>query len=145
MTRPAQNFANHARWFPLYHFFVVPATIVNIIGAAVHAVRHPSPWNWWNVLMAVAICGLAFAARIMALTVQDRVIRLEMRMRFAALLPPDQAAKAAQLPVRRLVELRFAGDDELPGLVARCLAGDLGGRNDIKRAIRNWQADWVRA
>ncbi|MEA3245945.1 MAG: DUF6526 family protein [Gemmatimonadota bacterium] len=145
MTRPAQTFANHARWFPLYHFFVLPATIANIIGAAFHAVRHPSAWNWWNVVMAVAICGLALAARVMALTVQDRLIRLEMRMRFAALLPPDQAAEAGQLPVRRLVELRFAGDAELPGLVARCLAGELGGRNEIKRAIRDWQADWVRA
>lgn len=145
MTRPTQTFAHHTRWFPLYHFFVLPAIIVNIGAAAVHAARHPSPWNAWIVVMAVTLGGLAVAVRVMTLTVQDRVIRLEMRLRFAALLPPDQAAQAADLPVRQLVSLRFAGDDELPGLVSRCLAGELCGRNDVKRAIRDWQADWLRA
>lgn len=145
MTPRPQDYQSHRRLFPLFHFVVLPATIVNVVWATVHAVKNPGRWNWWTAVMAVIIALLALAARAMALTVQNRVIRLEMRLRFASLLPSDLAARAAALPVRQIIALRFAGDAELPRLVERCLSGELSAARDIKLAIRDWQPDWLRA
>jgi len=145
MTQRPQDFASHARWFPLYHFVVLPATIVNIVWATRRALATPSAWNWWTAAMAVVISLLAVAARMMALSVQNRVIRLEMSLRLAAVLPPELAKRASALRVRHLIALRFAGDAELPALVERCLSGELSRQRDIKAAITDWQPDWLRA
>ncbi|MGE3520945.1 MAG: DUF6526 family protein, partial [Vicinamibacterales bacterium] len=86
-----------------------------------------------------------FSVRAQILTVQDRVIRVEMRLRLRALLTPDAAARAAALPVKQLVALRFAGDAELPSLVEEVLAGRLVSQKDIKTRVQDWQADFLRA
>ncbi|HVZ49824.1 MAG TPA: DUF6526 family protein [Gemmatimonadaceae bacterium] len=144
MPRP-QDYATHRRYFPLYHFVVLPALVVNFVWSVRHAMGSPDAWNIWTAVMAFVLVLFALAARVMALAVQNRVIRLEMRLRFGALLPPALAARAAGLSTRQVVALRFAGDAELPPLVERCLAGEFAAPKDIKLAIRDWQPDWLRA
>lgn len=144
-TQAAQNFASHRRWYPLHHFFVQPVLLANIVIVARHAWREPTRWNLWMVVLALALFGLSWAARSMALRVQDRVIRLEMRVRFAALLTGDALAATARLTRSQLVGLRFAGDAELPRLVERCLSGELQSADAVKKEVRDWQPDWLRA
>ncbi len=140
-----QNFENHRRWFPLYHFFVAPALTLFAIHSIAHALHQPSVPHWMEVVYAVAVLGGMAAARIMALRVQNRVVRLEMRLRMRDLLAPDLYARAATLRTKQLIALRFAGDAELPALVERTLAGEFASPNDIKRAITDWQPDYMRA
>lgn len=141
----AQNFENHARFFPLFHFVVMPLLIFNLIWSIVRALRHSTADTVVSVILAFALVLLALAARMMALTVQDRLIRLEMRMRFARLLPPDLQARANSLTVSQFVSLRFASDEELADLTRKVLADNLTDRKAIKRLVKNWQADLLRA
>lgn len=144
-----QNYSNHTRWYPLFHFVVAPLLILNFLG---HIVRlflaEPGSGRkmiaFWIVFSLVIIL-LALAARSMALRVQDRVIRLEERLRYKELLPADVAAKASDLPVSEIIALRFASDTELPGLVEKVLNGELKGNKPIKQAVQNWRPDHLRA
>jgi hypothetical protein len=145
MTEAVQSYKKHARWLPLFHFFVIPALLVNVVLAAWGLMQTPSGWTLWNLVFAVALLGLGFLSRIQALTVQDRVIRLEMRLRLRQLLPPDLQPQINSLTHRQLVALRFASDDELPELVREVLTGRLASSKDIKMRVKNWQADWLRA
>ncbi len=77
--------------------------------------------------------------------VQDRVIRLEMRLRLAGLLPADLQARIQELTVDQLVSLRFASDAELPGLTRKVLDDKITDRKSIKKLVKDWQADWMRA
>jgi hypothetical protein len=97
------------------------------------------------VVFAIGILLAVLAMRTMALTVQDRLIRLEMRLRLRALLPAGQHGDIERLSVRQMVALRFAADAELASLVQRVLSGELAGDKAIKGAIKDWQADWQRA
>lgn len=147
MAPPApQNLANHTRFDPLWHFAGALIVSAGVVAAAVHAIRHTeSPWNWWLVVYTLGIALCVARARTQTLTVQDRVIRLEMRGRLRELLPPALAARIGELTVSQMVGLRFAGDAELPALVERCLGGQLANARAIKAEIKNWQADWLRA
>ena len=111
-----QNFGNHARLVPLFHFFVVPVLAINLIWSLVQLRNGIAFASILSVLVAAALMALAFVARISALTVQDRVIRLEMRLRLARLLPADLHPRIADFTVSQLISLRFADDDELPRL-----------------------------
>ena len=101
--------------------------------------------NVIRFLVSVALLVAAFAARTQTLTVQNRVIRLEQRLRFRELLPADIAARASALPVGQMVALRFASDAELPGLVNQVLASQLSDPKSIKQKVSDWQADFLRA
>lgn len=140
-----QNFRTHRRWNPLVHFVLSPLFLLNIGIAVYFAYRAPSFATLWAVAMAVGLWLLNFTARAQATRVQDRVIRLEMRLRLASMLAPELAARAHALSTRQFVALRFASDAELPRLVERCLAGELDDGNAIKREIRDWQPDLLRA
>lgn len=140
----SQSFANHSRWFPLYHFFASPVTGLYAVHAVVQAVKAPSQASILHAVWAAAISAAVLTSRIMAITVQNRLIRLEMRLRLKELLSGDALAKSRALTVRQLIALRFASDAELPGLVERTLAGEFAKPRDIKRAITAWQADWLR-
>lgn len=145
MAPTAQRFANHRRWFPLYHYVALPILAINVVVAVAHLVRRPTPWNGWLVVVAIGlVCGLV-ASRASTLTVQDRVIALEMRLRLAATLPPELRARIPELRLRQLIALRFAGDDELVPLVERSLQGELATADAVKRAVRDWRADFLRA
>jgi len=144
-TPPAQHYATHRRWNPLVHFVLTPLLAANLVVAVAALVRAPSASTAWAVVMAVALVLLSLAARQQALAVQNRVIRLEMWLRLARVLPPDLAARVHELRIGQLVGLRFASDAELPGLVRQCLAGELPGAESVKRAVRDWQPDLLRA
>jgi hypothetical protein len=141
----AQSFESHRRWFPLFHFFASPVLALFAVHAVVHAIQRPSVGHSMEVAYAFAVWGGIVAARIMALRVQNRVIRLEMRLRLKELLPAAMQPRIGDLTVRQLVALRFAGDAELPSLVQRTLAGEFATPREIKRAIVDWQPDYLRA
>jgi hypothetical protein len=145
-TKP-QSFANHVRWDPPFHFFVLPVMLITIIGAGFHFLRHLNfqrPWdtahNAWLLIVVIAITLAIVKSRLYALKAQDRVIRLEERLRLGALLQEPLRSRIGELADTQLLGLRFAPDTELPGLVKRCLDEKLS-RTDIKKAIVNWRAD----
>ncbi len=140
-----QSYENHTRWLPIYHFVALPIATLYFIYALVAAVRVPNTDNAITALVALAIaCGI-LAARLMAITVQNRVIRLEMRLRLKELLPAPLFARVGEITPRQFVALRFAGDAEMPQLIERVLKGEFAKPRDIKRTIRDWQGDYLRA
>ena len=145
MAEPEQSYKNHIRFFPPFHFFVLPVFFINVIVSGWLLYRTPSRFGIWQLVMAVALFMAALTARVMALAVQDRVIRLEMRLRMRELLPPDLQARIASITREQCVALRFASDAELPVLVRKVLAGELKSQADIKREITHWQPDYLRA
>lgn len=138
-TKP-QTYANHARFDPLFHFFLAPIALLLVIASIVHLVRHPHLLGLVHVVLAFALLILLFKVRTYSLRVQDRVIRLEERLRLAALLPEPLRSRINELDVRQLVALRFASDDEIPALVERTLNEKLAPKQ-IKQAIQNWRPD----
>lgn len=140
-----QNFENHAKFYPLFHFFVAPILLINVVWSIVRVARNFSLASVGSLLVALALFGLAFCARIMALTVQDRLIQLEMRLRMQQVLPTDLRARIPEFTIDQLVSLRFASDAELPALSRKVLDEKVVQRKAIKRMIQNWQPDLLRA
>jgi len=140
-----QNFENHAKFFPLFHFVVAPILLLNVVWSIVRLIRHASFDNTVSLLVAIALFLLALTARLMALTVQDRVIRLETRLRMQQLLPVDLRARIPEFTLDQLVSLRFASDAELPSLAQKVLDDKLTDRAAIKKLVRDWQPDLLRA
>jgi len=138
-----QSYANHMRLDPAFHYFVAPVLLITLIATIVHAIRHPHPASVWGVVLVLALIVLAIRARTFALKVQDRVIRLEERMRLATLLPEPLRARIGELSERQLIALRFASDAETPALVERTLNEKLTSKQ-IKQAIQNWRPDHFR-
>jgi hypothetical protein len=145
MAEREQNYQNHVRWLPPLHFFVLPVLLLYVLNAGRHLWLDPTRSTAFALVVAVALLMFAVLARIQAITVQDRVIRLEMRLRLKQVLPADLQARAVGLTPQQLVALRFSGDDELPALVGDVLDGKLASQKAIKQAIKHWQADWLRA
>ena len=144
MADRVQSYKSHTRWLPAYHFFVIPVLALNVINELRRAYVYPSAGRAVAVVVALALLTLGFLARTMPLAAQDRLIRLEMRMRLQQLLPPDLRARINELTPGQLVALRFAGDAELPELVREVLDGRLKTGKEIKMRIKDWQADWMR-
>ena len=145
MPHPSQSYANHRRYFPLFHYVALPVVVVNILVVLAELLRYPSLRQTWVFIFAVGVAAGFLACRASILTVQDRLIGLEMRLRLAAVLPPELRVRIPELRIRHLVALRFAGDAELPALVQRCLDGELRTADQVKREIRDWRPDFVRA
>ena len=145
MSQSPQTFKNHAKIVPLYHYFVLPVAFVNAVFLLYRAETRPSADTIIAALMAVALALMFLLARVFALTVQDRVIRLEMRLRLRELLPPDLQPRIPEFTRSQLVALRFAGDRELPALARRVLDEGLQDRKAIKMLVQDWEADHLRA
>jgi hypothetical protein len=145
VTEPVQSYASHRRFAPLHHFVAFPLILLYLGFAVVELVRRPGISEAFHLAFALGVMALFFSTRVMTLTVQNRVIRLEMQLRLARVLPDELRGRIGELSVGQLVALRFASDAELPDLVARTLAGSFGSRDAIKREIRDWQPDRVRA
>lgn len=145
MASAQQNFKNHTRIRPAFHYFVVPVLFINLLSTMWQLVRLPSISTAWSVVLAAGLLMLAFMSRVQAVTVQDRVIRLEMRLRLRQILPPDLQARIYELTPRQLVAMRFASDAELPELTREVLSGNLPTTKAIKMRVENWQADLLRA
>lgn len=144
MAETPQSYVNHVRWHPPFHFFLMPLFLLNFIFAAVQLYRFSDLDHAWSLILAVGLLGLTALARTNALRVQDRLIRLEERLRYRQILPPALAQTAGALPTRQIVALRFASDEELPGLVQQVVDGRLSKGGEIKRAVRHWRADTLR-
>lgn len=139
-----QTYQNHVRWYPLVHFVVFPLLLINLIWQIVRLYQEPSWDRTEGVVLAVALAILAFTARIQALKAQDRVIRLEERLRYENVLSPETCGRCSDLGTGQVIALRFARDEELQGLVDRVLAGELKTTKEIKLAIKNWRGDYLR-
>ena len=144
MPQAVQTLKNHTRLVPPFHFFVLPVLLINLVNTLRHLYLGPSISAGWTVVVAAALLMLALLARNMAVTVQDRVIRLEMRHRLKEALPVDLRNRINELTPRQLVALRFASDEEMPALVREILAGNLVTQKAIKERVKNWQGDYLR-
>ena len=141
-----QNFANHAKTVPAFHFFVLPVLILNI-GWSIYRWK-TLLWSidggLW-VLTSVALLVGFLCARMFALSVQDRVIRLEERLRCERLLPQHLHARIVEFEPGQLISLRFASDAEFPTLAQKVLDEKMKDRKAIKQQIKNWRSDYLRA
>jgi len=142
MAQP-QNLKNHARYVPLYHFVLVLLLVALLAHASRDLVRSISQEHLFNFGVGLALLLTAWFARSFALTAQDRVIRLEMKLRLQA-IAPAQAARFAEFTPGQLTALRFAGDGELAALAQRVLDGQLRTSAQIKEQVQDWQADHLR-
>jgi Family of unknown function (DUF6526) len=138
-----QTFANHSRLDPLFHFFALPVFALTAVAATIHFIWRPSWHSAGFFVVSVAAVTVVLKLRIYSLRVQDRVIRLEERLRLAALLPEPLRSRIPELTEEQLIALRFASDAEVAKLTERTLAEKLS-RADIKKAIVVWRPDYWR-
>jgi len=144
MADKPQNYANHKRINPIFHFLVSPVMIANVGIRLVDLFKNPSFDSAWAAIVAAALAALAFSARSMALILQNRLISLEEKTRLARILPDDLRARVPELRLGQLIALRFASDAEAPALMRRSLAGEFSKNDDLKRAITDWRPDTLR-
>jgi hypothetical protein len=145
-----QTFANHTRFDPLFHFFVVPIFVLGVVLALIHFFAHISEGDMHDhihafllILLALALLTAVLKIRLYANKLQDRIIRLEERLRLTQLLSEPLRSRIPELTEDQLCGLRFASDAEVPKLVERALIEKLS-RKDIKKAIQNWRPDYWR-
>lgn len=143
MPQPEQNLKNHARFDPMFHGFLFVGALI-LLGATTYAlVRQP---DWWGVVRLLGVLWaivLMFKVRLYALKVQDRVIRLEERLRLSQLLPETTRTRIGELSEGQLIALRFASDAEVPSLVQQTLDGKWD-QKQVKSAIKAWRPDYLR-
>jgi hypothetical protein len=139
MSQP-QSFNSHARFDPPYHFFLTFVTIANIVIAVIYCVHHFNFYSVWLAVLSLAALVLLFLIRSYPLRVQDRVIRLEERLRLQALAPTEWRTQIYRLTEDQLIALRFADDDEVVELAKQALEHKLD-RKQIKERIKSWRAD----
>lgn len=142
MAEPEQSYKSHRRYYPWHHYVVQPILIINLGIEIARALRDPAAYGW-PVILAFGLVVFSFTSRGMALKAQDRVIRLEERLRLARLMPGEQAVIDSLRP-GQLVALRFASDEEVADLARRCGSGDLIKGEQIKKEIRTWRPDYLR-
>ena len=143
MAHQPQSLKNHVKFDPLWHFFLAPVAILMVIATIVQLIRSPGWESGAHVIVALWAFGATVRIRTYALKVQDRVIRLEERVRLKELFPPSMQSSIEQFTEAQLIGLRFASDAEVPELAQKALAGNWD-RKQIKEAIRNWRADYWR-
>ena len=144
MANQGQNFANHARIVPPFHYVALPILLVNFLWAVRGLFGGITFAASLHVLVAVALIIVALFARLFALGAQDRVIRLEMRLRMLELLPEDRQGRINDFTPTQMVGLRFAGDAELPELARKVLDENITKMTPIKKMITDWQGDYFR-
>jgi hypothetical protein len=140
-----QTYANHARYVPLYHFVLAFILLANLGWWFRKAIRYPSYDYDVMVVLALGLLMLYWYARAFPKTVQDRVIRLEEQLRMERLLPADLKGRIGEFTPDQLIGLRFASDGELPDLARKVLSEGITKRGDIKRLVKDWRPDYLRA
>lgn len=138
-----QSLKNHARIDPQFHFVLFAILLVNLVMAICYLVKHVSIFSEWLLILSIAVFIPVFKLRMYALKVQDRVIRLEERLRLQALAPPEWRKQIDLLTEDQLIGLRFASDEELVELAKLALEKNLN-RKQIKERINNWRPDYWR-
>jgi len=136
-----QSYANHRRFVPVYHFVLSLIFLLNLVAAAWQLFKHPGFSTAIALLVAFGLIGVYYYSRTFPLHVQDRLIRLEERMRLEEILPDDLKGRLGELKERQLIALRFASDEDVPDLVRQILDGKLKGLEEIKKAIKTWRPD----
>lgn len=144
MANQGQSFANHARFVPPFHYVAMPILLINFIWRVGGLFDGITTEASLNVLVAVALIIVALFARIFALGAQDRVIRLEMRLRMRDLLPENLQGRINDFTPTQMVGLRFASDAELPELARKVLDEDIAKATPIKKMVTDWQGDYFR-
>ncbi len=141
-----QSFANHTKFVPSFHFFALPIIVINFEWSLYRLRQLGISFEGiFGVVLAAAFVVLVFRARLFALAVQDRVIRLEERLRYERVLPEELRWRSDELTVNQFVSLRFASDEELPALMRKVLDEKLAERKGIKQLIKSWKPDYLRA
>jgi Family of unknown function (DUF6526) len=138
-----QSIKNHARFDPPYHFFLALVVLANVIVSIIYAVHHFCFYSAWLVVLSLAAFVALLKMRLYPLKVQDRVIRLEERMRLQALAPSEWHTQIYRLTEDQLIGLRFAADDEVVELAKQALEHNLT-RKQIKERIKDWRSDYWR-
>jgi len=147
MAQESQSYAHHTRWDPLFHFFLLPVFVLGLIMSLIHFFAHFAHSDFRDnfhagllILLALALLILVFKTRLYSLKVQDRVIRLEERLRLTQLMPEPLRSRIPELTEDQLCGLRFASDGEVVKLAERAMNEKLS-RADIKKAIQTWRPD----
>jgi hypothetical protein len=141
-----QSFQSHGKWVPPFHFFVLPVLLINFGFSIYWCVK-----MWFSIsgvlslIVAAALFVGMVMVRVMTMKVQDRVIRIEERIRFERVLPADMHARIGEFTIDQLVALRFASNAELPELARKVLEEKLNDRKTIKQMIKTWRPDFARA
>jgi hypothetical protein len=143
MERKPQTLQNHAKFDPVFHFFLAPVALAIFVSTAYQLFKDPSWMSAAHVLVAVWALVAVFKIRIYSLKVQDRVIRLEERLRLERLLSEPNKSRVYELTEQQLIAIRFASDGEVPGLVEKTLKGNLKPK-EIKQSIQSWRPDYWR-
>jgi Family of unknown function (DUF6526) len=146
VSEQTQNFSNHGKLVPAFHFFVIPVLLFNFFWSLYrcYIMQFAFPAIVY-AFVAAALVVLMFLARLFALRVQDRVIRLEERLRLRELLPADLQPRIVEFRPSQLIALRFASDSELPALARKVLDNKIEDQKAIKSMVQNWRADYLRA
>jgi len=135
-----QNLSNHTRYDPVFHFFILPVFSLLLLASIVHLFMRPELHSVVLVVVAIAMSAVIFKLRLYPIKVQDRIIRLEERLRLATLIDLALRPRIAEFTESQLIALRFASDAELPALAARALNEKLAAP-EIKKAIQQWRPD----
>jgi uncharacterized membrane protein YciS (DUF1049 family) len=141
-----QSFQSHGKWVPPFHFFVLPVLLINFGFSIYWCVK-----MWFSIsgVLSLVVAAALFVGmvmvRMMTMKVQDRVIRIEERIRFERVLPADMHARIGEFTIDQLVALRFASNAELPELARKVLEEKLNDRKAIKQMIKTWRPDFARA
>ena len=143
MENKQQSAASHAMWVPLFHFVLVPIALINLLVVLYQMVRGFSLGSVWAFVMAFGFAAAVQCIRAFAVKLQDRIIRLEERIRLSQVLQEPLRSRIGDLSTSQLIGLRFASDGELSGLVKRALDEKLS-RKAIKQEIKQWRPDYER-
>ena len=141
---PDQSYAQHRRWVPFYHFVTAILLLVNAGWALWGMIRGFAAGTVIQFTTAFALVWMFYYLRAFPLAAQDRIIRLEERIRLARLLPPDMQSKVESFTLGQLVGLRFASDAELPELARKVLEENIQDREVIKKQVKQWRTDDLR-
>jgi hypothetical protein len=145
VTTQPQDAAHHARYVPGFHFVTGTLVLINLFWSLYNLYETRTPSSLQGVAIGIILLAFFIYLRAFPLSVQDRVIRLEERLRLARLLPPEMQSRCDEFTADQLISLRFASDAEVPGLANRVLAERITGRKEIKAMVRNWRPDHMRA
>jgi len=141
----SQSFENHGQYRPEYHIVVFFILLANFLWAGYQLFQGLTGGAVVAFLMNLAVLGQFLPGRRPNPPRAGPGLPPEMRQRFRSVLAADIANRASALPLRQVIALRFASDEELPSLVSDVMSGQLTAPKDIKQKVRDWQADHLRA
>ena len=139
-----QHYGNHTKLVPGFHYIATPLLIASLAWFGLRVIQEPSLETGFMFVLVLYVAFNHAFTRLFPLAVQDRLIRLEERLRLESVLDEDMWHRIPELTTSQLIGLRFASDDELPGLVERTLSGEFSSRKAIKQAVRDWRPDHER-